>query len=221
MDLIYRLEPTPEGYRLLLDGPLSLFGATRKYGVRLAKFLPGLLLTAPWKLSASVEWKEREAVLELDSKSCGLRSHYWGPKELRGEAADVRGAFLRAWERAKETGGGGLEGAGGGLPRPEKKVTLVPGFTLKHPPSGRTAHLEILGFWSERHLIDRVALIREAARRGHSLLLAASENLGTSAEALSAAAGSGEEVVPFKSRLNTKVVIEALEAATGSEAPAG
>ena len=221
MDLIYRLETTPEGYRLLLDGPLSIFGATRKYGVRLAKFLPGLLLTAPWKLSASVEWREREAVLELDSESCGLRSHYWGPRELR-EADDVRGAFLRAWERAKETGGWELEAAADVLPIPEKKVALVPDFTLKHPPSGRIAHLEILGFWSERHLIDRVALIRQAARRGHRLLLAASENLGTSAEALSQAAGSGEEVVPFKNRLNAKVVIEALEAAaSGSGAPAG
>ena len=220
MDLIYRLETTPEGYRLLLDGPLSIFGATRKYGVRLAKFLPGLLLTAPWKLSASVEWREREAVLELDSESCGLRSHYSGPRELR-EAADVRGAFLRAWQRAKETGGWELEAAADVLPIPEKKVALVPDFTLKHPSSGRIAHLEILGFWSERHLIDRVALIREAARRGHRLVLAASENLGTSAEALSAAAGSGE-VVPFKNRLNAKVVIEALEAAaSGSGAPAG
>ncbi len=219
MDLIYRLETTPEGYRLHLDGPLSIFGATRKYGVRLAKFLPGLLLTAPWKLSASVEWREREAVLELDSESCGLRSHYSGPRELR-EAADVRGAFLRAWQRAKETGGWKLEAAADVLPIPEKKVALVPDFTLKHPSSGRIAHLEILGFWSERHLIDRVALIREGARRGHRLLLAASENLGTSAEALSGAAGSGE-VVPFKNRLNAKVVIEALEAASGSGAPAG
>ena len=219
MDLIYRLETTPEGYRLHLDGPLSIFGATRKYGVRLAKFLPGLLLTAPWKLSASVEWREREAVLELDSESCGLRSHYSGPRELR-EAADVRGAFLRAWQRAKETGGWELEAAADVLPIPEKKVALVPDFTLKHPSSGRIAHLEILGFWSERHLIDRVALIREGARRGHRLLLAASENLGTSAEALCGAAGSGE-VVPFKNRLNAKVVIEALEAASGSGAPAG
>ena len=45
MGLIYRLEPTARGYRLHLDGPLSIFGGTRKYGLRLAKFLPGLLLT--------------------------------------------------------------------------------------------------------------------------------------------------------------------------------
>ena len=71
MDLIYRLEPTETGHRLYLDGPLSLFGSTRKYGLRLAKFLPGLLLTAPWSLSANVDWRGREAILQLDSDSPG------------------------------------------------------------------------------------------------------------------------------------------------------
>ncbi|HET7270435.1 MAG TPA: DUF790 family protein, partial [Rubrobacter sp.] len=67
LGLIYQLEPLSNGHRLHLDGPLSIFGGTRKYGLRLAQFLPGLLLTSPWKLSANVEWKGRDAVLELDS----------------------------------------------------------------------------------------------------------------------------------------------------------
>src|SRR3712207_6174484 len=75
LGLIYRLEPLDEGHRLHLDGPLSLFGGTRKYGLRLAKFLPGLLLTSPWKLRANVSWKGREAVLELDSEASDLASH--------------------------------------------------------------------------------------------------------------------------------------------------
>ncbi|MBA2782502.1 MAG: DUF790 family protein, partial [Rubrobacteraceae bacterium] len=104
LGLIYDLEPLPRGHRLRLDGPLSIFGGTRKYGLRLAKFFPGLLMTSPWKLSANVEWKGREAVLELDSETSELESHYLGPKDER-EADDVRGAFVRAWERAKDTGG--------------------------------------------------------------------------------------------------------------------
>jgi predicted nuclease of restriction endonuclease-like RecB superfamily len=208
MDLIYRLYTTPEGYRLHLDGPLSLFGGTRKYGLRLAKFLPGLLLTEPWRLSASVSWRERDAVLELDSESSGLASHYTGPKELKDQD-DVRGAFARAWKRARDTGGWEIEAGAEILPLPERRAALVPDFTLRHPPTGRAAHLEILGFWSRKHLVDRVALIRESARRGHRLLLAASENLGTSPETLSGASSS--EVVPFKGRLDVKAVLHALE----------
>lgn len=206
MGLIYRLEPTAQGYRLYLDGPLSIFGSTRKYGLRLAKFLPGLLLTAPWKLHASIEWKGRDAVLELDSSS-GLRSHYQGPKEDI-ESDDVRGAFARAWSRARDTGGWELEPGADVLPFPELKTALVPDFTLRNA-GGEQVHLEILGFWSERRLMDRIALIREAARHGHRVLVAVSGNLSASPKALSEAAHS--EIVTFKNRLEVKAVLAALQ----------
>jgi hypothetical protein len=68
--------------------------------------------------------------------------------------------------------------------------------------------LEILGFWSERNLIERVALLREAERQGYRVLVAASERLGASQEALSGAVEGG--VVPFKDRLPAKAVLAAL-----------
>ena len=213
MDLIYRLETTPSGYRLHLDGPLSLFGSTRKYGLRLAKFLPGLLLTAPWKLSATVDWKGRDAVLQLDSETSGLRSHYSGPKDHR-EGGDVREAFARAWERAKETSGWELRPGAGVLPIPEQKAALVPDFTLNHKEAGEEVHIEILGFWSERTLMDRVALIRAAEHRGNRVMIAASENLGTSPQTLSGAVAG--TVIPFKNRLKVSTVLEAI----GSKATA-
>lgn len=206
MALIYRLEPTPHGYRLHLDGPLSIFGATRKYGLRLAKFLPGLLLTAPWRLSAEVEWRGRDALLELDSGRDDLRSHYLGPKDLH-EGDEVREAFVRAWERAKDTGGWELEPGSGVLPFRELKTALVPDFTLVNR-AGVRVHLEVLGFWSERNLIERAALLREAHARGHRVLVAASEKLGASPEALSEAVAGG--VIPFKERLAVKDVLAAL-----------
>jgi uncharacterized protein len=209
LGLIYALEPIPSGYRLRLDGPLSIFGATRKYGLRLARFLPGLLLTSPWSLSATVEWRDREAYLELDSETGGLESHYLGPRGEH-EAEPVREAFVRAWERAKDTGGWELEAGAGILSFPEKRAALVPDFTLRHATSGALVHLEVLGFWSERNLVERAALLREARRRGHRLLVAVSERLGTSPEALAEAVEAG--VVPFKERLAPKAVLEALGA---------
>lgn len=207
LGLIYRLEPLSQGHRLHLDGPLSIFGGTRKYGLRLAKFLPGLLMTSPWRLSAKVEWKGRDATLDLDSKKSGLESHYLGPKVER-ESDDTREAFIRAWERTKDTGGWELGRGGDVLPFPQKKAALVPDFTLRHAGTGKVVHLEILGFWSERNLVERVALIREAEEQGHRVLLAASERLGTSQEALAGAVEGG--VVPFKDRLAAKAVLAAL-----------
>jgi predicted nuclease of restriction endonuclease-like RecB superfamily len=207
LGLIYALEPTSSGYRLRLDGPLSIFGATRKYGLRLAKFLPGLLLTSPWKLSATIEWRDRDTTLELDSETSGLESHYLGPKSEH-EADPVRQAFVRAWERAKDTGGWQLEAGSGLLSFPEKRTALVPDFTLER--AGERVYLEVLGFWSERNLVERVALLREAHRRGHRVLVAVSERLGASPQALSEAAEGG--VIPFKERLAPKAVLAALEA---------
>jgi predicted nuclease of restriction endonuclease-like RecB superfamily len=208
LGLIYDLEPHSRGHRLRLDGPLSIFGGTRKYGLRLAKFLPGLLLTSPWKLSANVEWKGRGTVLELDSEKAGLESHYLGPKDER-EADDVREAFVRAWERAKDTGGWELERGGDVLSFPERRAALVPDFTLRRADSGEVVQLEILGFWSERNLVERISLLREAETQGHRVLVAASERLGASQGALSSAVEGG--IVPFKDRLAVKPVLSALE----------
>jgi uncharacterized protein len=206
LGLIYVLEPAQRGYRLRLDGPLSIFGATRKYGLRLARFLPGLLLTSPWKLSATVEWRGRDTTLELDSETSGLESHYLGPKSEH-EADPLRQAFVRAWERARDTVGWRLEPGAGVLSFPEKRAALVPDFTLRR--DGERVHLEVLGFWSERNLIERAALLREARRRGHRVLVAVSERLGTSPEALAEAVEGG--VIPFKDRLAPKAVLAALD----------
>jgi uncharacterized protein len=208
LGLIYNLEQTTRGYRLRLDGPLSLFGSTRKYGLRLAKLIPGLLLTRSWQLHASVSWKGREAILELDSEAPGLASHYKGPSDA-GEG-DVREAFVRAWDRAKDTGDWELEPGTGILPIPRLKTALVPDFALRNAKTGEKVHLEILGFWSERHLVERVALLREAAQRGHRVLIAAPESLGASPETLSTATRG--YVIPFKSRLDAKSVLAALQA---------
>ena len=87
----------------------------------------------------------------------------------------------------RRTGGWELQPGAGILPLPEQKAALVPDFTLLQHETGEKAHLEILGFWSERTLVDRVALIRAAEKKGHRVLIAASENLGTSSETLSRA----------------------------------
>jgi predicted nuclease of restriction endonuclease-like RecB superfamily len=217
LDLIYNLEPTARGYRLRLDGPLSLFGSTRKYGLRLAKLIPGLLLTGSWQLHASVSWKGRDAILELDSETPGLASHYKGPADA-GEG-DVREAFAKAWNRAKEKDGWELASGTGILPIPQLKTALVPDFTLRHAKTGEKVHLEIMGFWSERHLVERVALLREAAQRGYRVLVAAPESLGASPETLSTATQGG--VIPFKSRLDAKSVLAALRTRESADAARG
>src|SRR5262249_6618925 len=63
-------------YRLHLDGPLSLFSATQKYGLQLTLLLPTLLLCSDFDLKAKLRWgTERKAkVFQLSSRD-GLVSH--------------------------------------------------------------------------------------------------------------------------------------------------
>ncbi len=219
MGLIHSIEPVRSGfsgYLLRLDGPLSLFGPTRKYGLRLAKFLPGLMLTSPWRLSATVDWKGREALLELDSsgfETAGVKSHYTGPKR-DDEQDEVREAFAKAWERARDTGGWKLAATAKVLNFPEHGAALVPDFTLTDRETEKTVYLELLGFWSERSLVERVRLIRAANERGERVIVAASEGAGASQEALAEAVGGGG-VVPFKGRLAVKSVLAALATPEG------
>src|SRR5437016_7506714 len=68
-----------QGYEVRLDGPVSLFQRSQKYGVQMAVFLPALLLCTGWRMRAEIALKSPAvgtAHFELDSKQRRLRSHY-------------------------------------------------------------------------------------------------------------------------------------------------
>ena len=62
--------------RLRLDGPLSLFTATQKYGIQLALFLPGLLNCKDFELTADLRWgPQRKPKRFVVSSDDSLVSH--------------------------------------------------------------------------------------------------------------------------------------------------
>src|SRR5687767_205070 len=65
--LLHRIEPLePSGYRLEIDGPMSLFGATTKYGLELALSLPALLSCGSLRLKADLRWGKRREKLRFE-----------------------------------------------------------------------------------------------------------------------------------------------------------
>ena len=55
--LLCEIERTrPDSHVLHLDGPLSLFSATQKYGLQLALFLPTVLLCKNFEVKADLRW---------------------------------------------------------------------------------------------------------------------------------------------------------------------
>lgn len=131
----------PDAYTLMLDGPLSLFSSTQKYGMQLAMFLPALLQCKRFDLKAIVRWgterKEKEFVLDSGE---GLRSHTvdhgdYIPKELT-LFEDLFRKQIGDWDISSET-----------AVVPVGTSFWIPDFVLTHKKSKRSVYLEILGFW--------------------------------------------------------------------------
>jgi predicted nuclease of restriction endonuclease-like RecB superfamily len=147
------------GVQLHLDGPLSLFSATNKYGLQLALFLPAVLLCKDFELKADLRWgpQKRPKVFSLTPRD-GLVSHLpdlggYVPPEL-GMFVELFRKRVATWDIVDETE---LLPLGSGF--------WVPDFRLVHRVSGFTVLLEVLGFWrkasAEKHLERLRAHIRE------------------------------------------------------------
>jgi predicted nuclease of restriction endonuclease-like RecB superfamily len=140
--LICSIHETPgNSYTLKLDGPLSLFSSTNKYGLQLALFLPTLLHCKAFDLKASIRWgTERKEKLFTMSSTDGVRSHLsdfgvYTPPELQ-MFVDSFATKVKGWLLATE-------------PHPINLPdgVWVPDFELTHPTSGKKVYVEVFGFW--------------------------------------------------------------------------
>jgi predicted nuclease of restriction endonuclease-like RecB superfamily len=131
----------PDAYTLRLDGPLSLFSATHKYGVQLSNFLPAVLLCKRFELTATIRWgaQRKEEVFAINDGD-GLKSHTvdygdYTPKELVLFAESFRKS-VAGWELTTEADIVSLPSG-----------HWTPDFQLIQSATGEVVRLEILGFW--------------------------------------------------------------------------
>jgi predicted nuclease of restriction endonuclease-like RecB superfamily len=159
----------PDSFGLHLDGPLSLFSATQRYGLQLALFLPAVLLCRHFDLRAELRWGvQRKPKVFLITPGDGLVSHYTDagmhvPAEL-GMFVELFRKRVEEWELTEETE---VFALGPGF--------WVPDFRLVHRPSGRVVYLEVLGFWRRASAEQHLARLREHAPG--PFLLAVSDQL--------------------------------------------
>jgi uncharacterized protein len=139
-----------DSYALSLDGPLSLFSATQKYGLQLALFLPAVLQCKDFELRAEVRWGPRRLPKTFTvTPGDGLVSHQvdkgmYVPPEL-AMFVELFKKRVDDWDVVEETA---VLPLGPGF--------WVPDFRLVRRSDGRVVYLEVLGFWRrssvERHL---------------------------------------------------------------------
>ena len=203
--LMHRIQRNDEGYLLILDGPLSLFRLSTRYGMGLAQFLPALLhIDGPWKLEAEVKWKRRYRSMTLTHED-GLRSHTeptgaWVSREE--EWFEERFAATETdWQLER---GGALVNLGG-------EAVLVPDFTLRH--NGRVAMIEIVGMWRKAYLKSRIQLLERHSV--DNLVLAVSKNLLADKGGLRGLKGP---VIPFAKIVPVRDVLDVVERCAVEEA---
>ena len=156
--LLFRAETVAEGrYRLTLDGPLSLFKQTSRYGLGLALFLPALVRCERWSLEADVTWSKgagREVVLRLDQDSpltaTGRDVGVWTSAE---EDHFVKGfeALDTPWRLSPGARVIDLDG----------RDVLVPDYVLTHADQ-REALLELVFAWRRDAFTKRLTVLSEA-----------------------------------------------------------
>ncbi len=154
--LMHRASRDGADWVITVDGPMCLFQQSQRYGVQLANLVPSLLHLEKWSLEADVDWhKTGQALAFRLDPSDGLVSHTrargtWRSSEekLLVERLAKHKSGWRAERRAVLVD---LDGRG----------VVVPDLVLTHPPSGREALVDIVGFWRRGYLERRAGLLAE------------------------------------------------------------
>jgi predicted nuclease of restriction endonuclease-like RecB superfamily len=168
--LLCEMERTGEhSYTIHLDGPLSLFSATNKYGLQLALFLPAVLNCRDFELKAELRWgAQKKPKTFLLTPKDGLVSHYpdtgmYVPPEL-GMFVESFRKRIADWDLAEDTE---VYQLGHGF--------WVPDFRLTHRRSGLVVLLEVLGFWRRSSAEKHLQYLKRYAQR--PFILAVSDQL--------------------------------------------
>lgn len=189
---------------IVIDGPLSLFSNTQKYGLQMAVFLPALLHCEAWELEAELSWgPQREArTFRLDHR-CGLKSHYrQSGQYVTEEQAYFEDRFAELespWELSREAE---LIDLGG-------RDVCVPDLVFRHREDGRVALMEIVGFWRRAWLEKKASLL--AQHGPPNLILAVSDRLKTDQSKKSVEDLGEVRTYGFKGVILAKRVLELVE----------
>ena len=194
------------GFTLTMDGPASLFNASTRYGLALAKMIPALLHVTKWSLQATLQNRDRysnntkQGKFILTSDRCGLVSHYPPGKPYDSM---LEASFAKSWAKAKTEWR--LEREVDLIPLPGS--VMIPDFRLVHP-DGREFLLEIVGYWRPEYLQKKFYQVRNGDT--DNLILAVSERLNLDKAGVKFT-DLPNKLIWFKNKLQSKAVLQILD----------
>lgn len=187
------------GYEILLDGPVSMFRQSKKYGIQMALFLPALLLCTKWKMEAEIVDGDQPRYFVLVSGQHPLESHYKDATQydslLEEKFAKAFAKLKTDWRMERETEIVNL-----------KDTVFIPDFTFRHKEDGRVGLLEIVGFWRADYLQRKLEKLRRSQL--NNLIIAVSGTLNVTDDDFRDIPGS---VFFFKTAIDANDVLVRLE----------
>lgn len=184
--LLFSIEAGAEhgAVKITLDGPLSMFESSTRYGLKLALVLPALRDLERWSLEADVRWGRERApcVLRLTSgaRRGAAKEASGGDAAVALHVSDDVQELMRGIQAAKtpwraEIAQTILDHPGAGL--------SVPDIVLRREDLDEPVYVELLGFWSRDAVWRRVELARAGA--GARVVFCVSARLRVSPDVLS------------------------------------
>jgi len=173
--LIYHAEPLARGVRVYVDGPLSIFKLTEKYGNSLAKLLETIVECEDWYVRASIVRGARRRVYTFE---LGSREAKGLLKPARAEPArpvfdsSVEERFFSEFSAL----GSGWRIVREPAPLIAGRHLLIPDFMFEK--ASERVYLEIVGFWTPEYLERKVEKLKSIT--GVNLILAVNEELACS-----------------------------------------
>ena len=177
--LIYSVERGGDGFKVSLDGPLSLFKMTERYGTSIAKILPQIVASDSWSIKAEILARSRGRVYTFEADGRELKSIILSATDAPAGGArpdqydsTVEERFARSFLSY---------GSGWTLKRePEPLVAgthvLIPDFSFEK--NGAKVYLEVVGFWTSDYLERKISKLKQVA--GIDMIVAANQSLACS-----------------------------------------
>ncbi len=212
-----------DSIKCVLEGPLSLFRMTDRYGTSMAKLLPSIVGTPVWRISGTILKKTDDGQkiysFELSNESTRefLRLRIDSPYQNDNDNDDMydssaEAAFAKRFRQYFDQG----DGLGWRISRePDPLIAdgkaMIPDFLFER--FGRKVYFEIVGFWTKEYLERKAAKLEMLfgnngqGSKNVDLLVAVNSELSCSQiETI-----SKDRIFTFKKDVSIKPVLEHLK----------
>lgn len=177
--LMYSAYTRDGAFRITVDGPLSLFRLTHRYGTSMAKVLPSIVQARKWEIHGSVVRVGQlgKRILHFSLNSTGIAGKIGLTRKPRERETVAFDSFVeKKFHRDFQSLNSGWELIREPTPLIAGKHVLIPDFSFEK--RGLRVFMEIAGFWTQKYLETKIKKLQQL--EGVEMIIAASEELACS-----------------------------------------